>query len=110
MNLEDVREQWLNLCGSCDAGLAMNCTCPAEDPRTVIAKLVREVEAARERTSFLANREHIVGVQPKHMDDLRKWLQLPNGSHILGRVTFEAVEGGGLFVRTRPYGLDSTTS
>lgn len=33
----------VNLCGSCDAGLAMACTCPTEDPRQAISDLIDAV-------------------------------------------------------------------
>jgi len=35
---------YLQLCGSCDAGLPTGCTCPRGDARTMIAALVDEVE------------------------------------------------------------------
>lgn len=38
---------WLELCGSCDAGLPQSCTCPAGDPRVVIAALVDEIVMLR---------------------------------------------------------------
>lgn len=38
---------FLNVCGSCDAGLPMSCTCPTGDYRPVMLDLVREVEALR---------------------------------------------------------------
>lgn len=47
--------------------------------------------------------EHIVKVQPRDMEALRAWLVRPNGSHGRGRVTFEAVEDGGILVRTQPF-------
>jgi hypothetical protein len=49
---EDVLVQaapFLELCGSCDAGLPMNCTCPSEDYRPVMLELVREIERLRAR-------------------------------------------------------------
>lgn len=48
--LGDVVERakpWLALCGSCDAGLPMSCTCPDGDPRQVISDLVAEVVRLR---------------------------------------------------------------
>lgn len=57
--------------------------------------IVGEVESVR---------EHIVKVAAKHMDDLRRWLERPNGSFTVDRATLEAVEGGGILVRTRPFG------
>jgi len=47
--------------------------------------------------------EHVVDIHPRDMWALRAWLVRPNGSHNIGRVTFEAVENGGIMVRTRPY-------
>jgi hypothetical protein len=48
LNLDSDRiQQWLRLCGSCDAGLPMNCTCPKDDVRPVIADLVAEVKHLR---------------------------------------------------------------
>lgn len=49
------------------------------------------------------DREHIVTVPASRMDDLRKWLEWPNGGIRIGRVCFEAVENGGILVRTDPY-------
>lgn len=110
IDTQAVRAKWLNQCGYCDAGLAMDCSCTLDDPRHVILELVREVENQRERASFLADREHIVGIRADRMDDLREWMQSPNGGHPVGRVTFESVEGGGIWVRTRPYRLDRNVS
>jgi hypothetical protein len=36
---------WLELCGSCDAGLLMGCTCPKGDFRNTMLKLWRAYEA-----------------------------------------------------------------
>lgn len=38
---------WMELCGSCDAGLPQACTCPPGDARVVIVRLVDEVVALR---------------------------------------------------------------
>jgi hypothetical protein len=43
----DVIRPWFTLCGPCDAGLPMACTCPQGDPRPIVAKLVAEVERLR---------------------------------------------------------------
>jgi hypothetical protein len=53
---------------------------------------------------IIPDREHIVKVQPRDMAALRQWLERPNGAHgrLESRVTFEAVEDGGIWVRTRP--------
>lgn len=47
--------------------------------------------------------EHIVELSATETQALRRWLQEPNGSHGFGRVTFESVVGGGIWVRTRPW-------
>jgi hypothetical protein len=52
MNVEAVK-QWLNLCGSCDAGLPMNCTCPDGDPRIIILDLYNEVVDLRKKLEEL---------------------------------------------------------
>lgn len=42
---------WMELCGSCDAGLPQSCTCPAGDPRLVIAALVDEIVKQRQEVT-----------------------------------------------------------
>ena len=46
LDLDDIKP-WLNICGGCDAGLPMSCTCPDGDPRPVMARLVAEIERQR---------------------------------------------------------------
>lgn len=58
---------------------------------------------APDRVSESGDREHIVELGRAQRETLIEWLQNPNGSHRAGRVTFEAVEGGGILVRTDPY-------
>lgn len=43
---------------------------------------------------------HVVGLTHADVNALRHWLTAPNGSLHLSRVTFEAVENGGILVRT----------
>lgn len=47
--------------------------------------------------------QHIVQVTTSDMSRLRDWMSHPNGSLNLGRATLEAVVGGGILIRTRPY-------
>lgn len=49
------------------------------------------------------DREHTVDVPAREMARLREWMARPNGSITFGRVGFDAVEGGGILVRTRPF-------
>lgn len=49
--------------------------------------------------------EHVAWVRGKDMDRLREWMKNPNGSFSIknSQVTFEAVEDGGILVRTRDW-------
>lgn len=42
---------WMELCGSCDAGLPQACTCPPGDARVVIAALVDEIVKMRQEAN-----------------------------------------------------------
>lgn len=44
IDLGAVRAKWLNQCAHCDAGLPWGCTCPDDDPRSVILQLVSALE------------------------------------------------------------------
>lgn len=57
-------------------------------------------------TDAKAEREHIVEVFPIDMAKLRAWIAAPNGGLALAdwRLILEAVEHGGILVRTYPYG------
>jgi hypothetical protein len=44
LDLQAIREKWLNVCPSCDAGLPGQCTHPDEDYRPTMLSLVNEVE------------------------------------------------------------------
>jgi hypothetical protein len=53
---------------------------------------------------IIADRDHHVQLNGAEVADLRAFLVRPNGSAWIGqRLTVDAVEGGGLLVRTRPY-------
>lgn len=56
----------------------------------------------------MPDREHIVRVPRDRLDDLRKWLEWPNGGLRIGRVCFEAVEDGSIWVRTDPWRPDGS--
>jgi hypothetical protein len=48
--------------------------------------------------------DHNVFIDADQAAKLREWLKTPNGSCVLGRqLTVEAVEGGGLKIRTRKW-------
>lgn len=53
LDLRKIRSEWLSLCGSCDAGLPMSCTCPDGDPRAVILKLVDHLETLYDNYDLL---------------------------------------------------------
>lgn len=44
LDLPEIHRKWLHLCGSCDAGLPMDCTCTGDDPRAEILRLVNHLE------------------------------------------------------------------
>jgi hypothetical protein len=49
------------------------------------------------------DREYVIQLSARQVARLRAWLEFPNGGLPLDRVTFEAVEGGGILVRSDPY-------
>lgn len=61
------------------------------------------IAAALKDADRQRDREHVVEVFPRDMPALRRWLASPNGALRLCRVTFEAVEHGGILVRTDPF-------
>ncbi|MFG3014326.1 hypothetical protein ACGFZB_28685 [Streptomyces cinerochromogenes] len=71
--------------------------------RAEAERLVDEA-LAEERRRIIPDREHIVEIYLRDMEALREWVVRPNGSHTVNdRVCFEAVEHGGIWVRTQPY-------
>lgn len=57
----------------------------------------------------IGDREHVIQLNAAQTADLRAWLARPNGSltdGFNGRMTMDAVEGGGILVRTRPYSYE----
>ena len=46
IDLQAIKDKWLNVCGACDAGIG-DCTHPNSDYRPVILDLVSEVERLR---------------------------------------------------------------
>lgn len=48
-------------------------------------------------------REHIAALTADQAAALLQWLERPAGSICAGPATFEAVTGGGILVRTRPW-------
>ena len=54
----------------------------------------------------IPDREHVVQLSREERMALLKFIESPNGSHSTGRdnrVCVEAVEGGGLLIRTQPF-------
>jgi hypothetical protein len=47
LDLDAIREKWLNVCPSCDAGLPSQCTHPDEDYRPTMLALIDEAERLR---------------------------------------------------------------
>lgn len=46
-DLEAIKAKWLGMCGACDAGLPMGCSCTGDDPRPVMLLLIEEIERLR---------------------------------------------------------------
>lgn len=53
------------------------------------------------------DREHMVTIRREDLDKLREWLKSPNGGLRIGRVTFESVEDGSIWVRTQPFRVET---
>ncbi len=71
--------------------------------RAEAERLVDEV-LKEDRRGFIPDREHIVDIYYRDMAELRTWMERPNGAHVVSdRVSFEAVEGGGVWIRTKPF-------
>lgn len=70
-------------------------------------KAVEEVSQALHRAVLarvIPDRDHMVQINASGTADLRTWLERPNGSVILDkRLSLNAVEDGGILVRTNPY-------
>lgn len=67
------------------------------------AGIIEQPSPGRWRAATGREREHEVQLSRAQAITLACWLTSPNGSLPLGRVTFEAVEGGGILVRTRAW-------
>ena len=69
-DLEKIRREWLNPCGTCDFGLVeYGCTCPEGDYRNVIGDLVAALEDAR---SLAAKDE---AVKARLLDEAQRFRQ-----------------------------------
>lgn len=53
IDLQEIRDKWLGICGYCDAGQSMACTCAHGDPRVLISELVTEIERLAEHSTTL---------------------------------------------------------
>jgi septal ring factor EnvC (AmiA/AmiB activator) len=49
IDLDAIAEKWLKLCGYCDAGLPMGCTCTGDDPRSDIQRLAHFIRAQQDQ-------------------------------------------------------------
>lgn len=55
LDLDAIAEKWLKPCGSCDAGLPMTCTCPPDDFRPDMQRLIGRAATLRARVMELEN-------------------------------------------------------
>lgn len=75
-------------------------------PRQRVESAREMLEGTNYEVSFTArDREHIVQMSSHETQKLREWLAHPSGSFSssTGDVAFDAVQGGGVLVRTQPY-------
>lgn len=66
LNLDQIRREWLRVCGSCDAGLTQSCVCGNGDPRHVIDALVEEVERLRDGNANLIKNAQVLADELIH--------------------------------------------
>jgi hypothetical protein len=68
VDLDAIEAKWLHVCGSCDAGLNYDCTCPSDDPRSIIQILVDELRARSARAAIPGpdsrDAEQIIALSP----------------------------------------------
>ena len=90
-----------DVCGQCDdAPLCRECLDVHE---AEVSEDLAGAEAEDKARESPQDREHIVQLSAGQCRELVAWLGHASGSRPLGRVTFEAVEGGGVLVRTRAW-------
>ncbi len=66
LNLDEISAEFLNTCGSCDAGLTAACTCSQRDYRPVMLDLVREARQTRALLVDVVDSLEHVGCQFDH--------------------------------------------
>jgi hypothetical protein len=54
LDLDAISAEFLNQCGSCDAGISVNCACADRDYRPTMLALVREAKHYRDTLEDLA--------------------------------------------------------
>lgn len=81
-----------------------------EDAGSGGQRAAQEVAEAVYRATLarvIPDRDHHVQLNSSDRAALVAWLERPSGSIWLGRVTLDAVAGGGIIVRTRPFSWQS---
>ncbi len=82
VDLEAITAEFLQQCGSCDAGIPAPCTHPERDYRPTMLGLVREVERLRvalDRAEHHASQcDQTIAELSRQNNDLRVQLRLPS--------------------------------
>lgn len=71
------------------------------------------LDMAEEAEDRPYDREHIVEIYPRDMEQLRTWIARPNGGYVPStspRLTLEAVEHGGIRIHIQPFEKAKTTT
>lgn len=53
LDLDAITKKWLNQCAACDGGILGGCTCPDDDPRTVILQMVNHLDRIYDNHTLL---------------------------------------------------------
>lgn len=84
--------------------LLVDCDYAVETVKTAVEKTYRAVLGR-----VIGDREHVIQLSATEVEAMRRWLERPSGS-LPGdhpRLSMDAVEGGGVLVRTRPYSYEA---
>lgn len=47
-----IEDAWSKICGPCDGGLPMGCSCPSDDPRTIIGWLIGHIKVLTDQDAL----------------------------------------------------------
>ena len=117
LDLSAIRRKWLHLCGSCDAGLPMSCTCTQDDPRQQILVLVNHLEDLYGNFDILlcstlggaVERLEHLEAQEREVQMLRSVLRAVKGRLVEDLDTSQAAHDAYLLITPRMLGVTGDT-